>query len=77
MKDKETKYSGIKEEPEKKKVPKEEKVKIMFRERRKFDLHVGREMITFRDRELKEIPKSWLKHPDFIQVKNKFVVKGV
>ena len=53
------------------------KVSIMFRENRKFDLHVGRDMITFMGRESKKVPASWLKHPDFLQQKIHFVVKGV
>jgi len=30
---------------------------IMFKENRKFDLHIGREMVTFRGREIKQIPR--------------------
>ena len=74
MKDKEEK-SGV-TIPEKK-IQKEEKITVMFRENRKFDLHVGRYMITFRGRENKPIPKSWLKHPDFLQQSKKFIIKGV
>jgi hypothetical protein len=74
-KDKEV--SGTIKEPEKKKVPKQETVNIIFRQNRKFDLHVGRDMITFRGRESKPIPKSWLKHSDFLQSKKLFIVKGV
>ena len=43
-------------------------VNIMFRERRKFDLHVGRNMLTFRGRESKPVQKSWIEHKDFQQV---------
>lgn len=79
------KKSGMVEVPEQQRVPeqepvnipKQETVNVMFRENRKFDLHVGRDMITFRGRESKPIPKSWLKHSDFIQVKRLFIVKGV
>ena len=53
-----------------------EMVSIVFRENRTFDLHVGRKMVTFGPRERKEIPKAWLKHPDFQQVAGYFVVKG-
>lgn len=62
-----------------KKVPgfNERKVGVMFRENRKFDLHVGRDMITFMGREQKQIPVSWTKHKDFKQVQSLFVVKGV
>ena len=75
-KDKEKK-SGILEKSEIQKVPKSETVKVMFRENRKFDLHIGRNVIIFRGRELKTISKEWLKHPDFLQQKNKFIVKGI
>ena len=51
-------------------------VKIMFLYNRKFDLHVGREMKTFMGRESKDVPASWLKHPDFLQQKQYFSVKG-
>lgn len=76
-KDKEEKYSGVLEKPDEKKVPKQKTVMVMFRENRKFDLHVGREVVTFRGRENKEIPVAWLKHPDFLQQAKKFIVKGV
>jgi len=52
-------------------------VKVMFRENRKFDLHIGRQMITFKGRETKEIPVPWVQHKDFESVKKYFVVKGV
>ena len=71
------KYLGVEEEPIKKKVPKEETVNIMFRENRKYDLHIGRDMITFRGAEIKPVPKSWLSHRDFQNVKKLFIVKGV
>lgn len=54
----------------------DKKIRIMFRESRKFDLHVGRIMVTFRGRESKSVPAAWLKHPDFLQQKKYFVVKG-
>ena len=71
------KYSGVLEKEEKKKVPKANTVMVMFRENRKFDLHVGRDVVVFRGRECKEIPKKWLTHPDFKQQSKKFIVKGV
>lgn len=59
-------------------VHKEKKVTIMFRENRKFDLHIGRDMITFRGRENKQVPASWLKHRDWTPaISKKFIVKGV
>jgi len=52
-------------------------VSVIFRENRKFDLHIGRDMVTFKARERKDIPKKWLKHPDWKNVSKYFVVKGV
>lgn len=54
-----------------------EKVSVTFRENRKFDLHIGREVVTFKARERKDIPKEWLKHRDWQNVSKYFVVKGV
>ena len=53
------------------------KVSVIFKGNRKFDLHVGRNMITFRSRERKDIPAKWLKHKDWQNVKKYFVIKGV
>lgn len=52
-------------------------VGVTFKDNRKFDLHVGREMVTFYGRETKQIPKAWLDHPGFRQVQKYFIVKGV
>lgn len=54
-----------------------EMVTIMFKENRKFDLHVGRNMITFRGRVEKKIPASYLEHSDFKQAASLFIIKGV
>jgi len=54
-----------------------EKIPVTFRGNRKYDLHIGREMVTFLSRETKEIPKNWLNHPDWIQTKKLFVVSGI
>lgn len=54
-----------------------EKIPVTFRENRKYDLHIGREMITFLSRETKEIPKKWLDHPDWKQAKKMFVIGGI
>lgn len=59
---------GIKEK-------KEVMVNIKFKENRKFDLHVGRKMLTFRGRESKPVPESWLTHKDFLCVQNLFIIK--
>lgn len=56
---------------------KNSKIDVMFRENRKFDLHVKRQMITFMGRETKKIPIEWLEHKDFTQVAKYFVIKGV
>jgi len=69
-----------KQEPKKTIAPKKNiipsKVNIMFRETRKFDLHIGRNMITFRGRETKPVPKEWTDHKDFKPVESLFVIKG-
>lgn len=54
-----------------------EKIPVTFRGNRKYDLHIGREMITFLSRETKEIPKKWLNHPDWLQAKKLFVISGI
>lgn len=54
-----------------------EKIPVTFRGNRKYDLHIGRDMITFLSRETKEIPKKWLKHTDWNQAKKLFVVSGI
>ena len=53
------------------------KVSVQFNQNRKFDLHVGRDMVTFHSKEVKQIPADWLKHPDFKQVQKYFTIKGV
>jgi len=73
--------SRVQDKPDDKKArvqkPVVKMVSVMFRENRKFDLHVGREMITFRGREVKQIPAEWLLHRDFLQASDQFIVKGV
>ena len=51
-------------------------VKIKFRQNRKYDLHIGRNMITFFGREDKIVPESWAKHKDFENIKSLFIIKG-
>jgi hypothetical protein len=70
-------YSGKLEKANKVQTKKEKKVNIMFRENRKFDLHIGRDMITFLGRESKSIPAAWLDHKDWNNVSKYFIVKGV
>lgn len=52
-------------------------VSVVYRYNRKHDLHIGREMVTFKARERKDIPRAWLKHPDWENEAKNFVVKGV
>lgn len=56
---------------------KEKMIMVQFKENRKFDLHIGRNIITFYGREIKPIPANWLKHNDWQNIKNYFFVKGV
>lgn len=71
----EKKKEEIKEQLSKAHIQKKDQAKIMFRQNRKFDLHIGRNVITFLGRETKEIPNSWLLHKDFQNVKKYFVIK--
>lgn len=57
-------------------VQKIKQIAITFKENRKYDLHIGRDMITFKGREEKLIPRTWLAHPDFKQAANLFIVRG-
>lgn len=68
------KFTG---ESKKDKVAPEKMVTVTFLEDRKYDLHIGRSMVTFMGRETKKIPAFWLKHPDWQNVALYFVVKGV
>ena len=63
--------------PVKKVAPSQQMVTIVFKQNRHFDLHVGREMVEFRGRESKQIPKEWLEHRDFKQAAKYFTIKGV
>lgn len=58
------------------KVP-EKMIPVTFKENRKYDLHIGRRVIVFMSRETKEIPLSFLSHPDWEQAKDQFVIKKV
>ena len=55
----------------------EKMVTVTFRHNRKHDLHIGRNMVTFKARETKSIPAKWLGHPDWANEAKYFVVKGV
>lgn len=50
---------------------------VRFKANRKYDLHIGRDCITFMAYEKKEIPLSWLSHRDWDNAKKYFdVIKG-
>lgn len=66
-----------KPKPEKKHTATKSEVTVVFKQNRKFDLHVGREVMVFMGREALRIPKAWLDHPDFRQVQKYFIIKGV
>jgi len=53
---------------------KESTVDLMFRENRKYDLHIGSKMLTFKGRVVLPVPKSWIEHPDFKPVEKLFIV---
>lgn len=67
--------TGKVENTEKKK-PKKKMKKIIFRQNRKFDLHIGRKIYVFRGTEEKELSEEELNHPDFLQVSHYFTIKG-
>jgi len=50
--------------------------KVRFKANRKYDLHIGRDCITFLPYEAKEIPLSWLSHRDWDNAKKYFDVIG-
>lgn len=52
-------------------------VKVVFRQNRKFDLHIARQVIEFGPHETREIPAAWLDDPAFKQAAKYFTVKGV
>jgi hypothetical protein len=60
-----------------KRVPKDKRANITFLEDRKFELFIGREQFTFMGTETKEIPASYLDHPDFIQQAKYFSVSYI
>lgn len=73
------KYSGNIVPPANNQVSEKKKKKIPVKSRlnRKYDLHIGREMITFKSLEQKDIPYEWLKHPDWMREQNNFIIVGV
>lgn len=73
------KYSGeMKSDPEQVVTSSnDQRVSITFLEDRKFELFIGGEQFSFMGTETKEMPASYLGHPDFIQQSKYFSVKGV
>jgi hypothetical protein len=71
-------YSGSKNDKlsEIKKSEMQNTILIQFKENRKFDLHIGRNMITFLGRETLPVPKIWLQHKDWQNVKKYFIIRG-
>lgn len=65
------------EMPAMKHIATKQTVQIKNIENRKFDLHVGRDVEVFAPGEARPIPREWLDHPDFIQARNHFAIKGV
>lgn len=59
------------------KVAKERTFPVTFRGTRKFDLHIGRKMYTFKGKETKNLLKSEIDHPDFKQAIKYFSVGGI
>lgn len=55
---------------------KEKMIPVTYRYNNKFDLHIGRKMMTFKGRETKGVPTAWLNHKDWDPVKKYFAVKG-
>jgi hypothetical protein len=75
---KEEKYSGdMKIEKPQKVTADMSTVSVTFLENRKYDLHIGNDIITFLGHETKSIPSAWLKHVDWQNVSAFFSVKGV
>lgn len=69
------KPKDLKFKKEIKEVKKKKQASLTFRENRKYDLHIARQVITFRGRETKTVPQSWLNDKDFNQVRKNFVIK--
>lgn len=53
-------------------------VTLIFRQRRRYELHIGRVVYVFGPNEAKSVPASVINHPDFTSsVRNNFTIKGV
>lgn len=61
---------------EKKETKKAKGYDVTFRQNRRFELYVGREMFTFDPNERSmTLPEDIVEHPDFIKVEEMFTVK--
>lgn len=52
-------------------------ITLIFRQRRSFELYIGRNVYFFGPNEAKQVPADILEHPDFIPVRKYFTIKGV
>jgi len=55
----------------------EKTVNIIFKHNRTFELTIGKKIFIFGPKECKEFPAKYLKHPDFLQQKDYFIIKEV
>ncbi len=52
-------------------------VTLVFKENRKYELHIWNDVYTFWGQEPVEVPRSVLTHKDFHdEIKNLFIIKG-
>jgi len=72
---KEDQKVGKKEETYSQSVP-TDKVRLVFKGTRTFELHIGRKIYRFEGREPKYVPKSVLDHKDFTEQTRKYFVIG-
>ena len=66
------------EEDEKKKYTQtkpEAEVTLVFKENRKKDLHIGKDVYTFYGASKMIVPRSVIEHPDFESQKEEFLIK--
>jgi hypothetical protein len=56
---------------------KDEMVNLIFKHNRTFELTIGKKNFVFGPKECKKFPAKYLKHPDFLQQKDYFIVKEV
>lgn len=51
-------------------------VTLVFKQNRKKELHIGRDVYTFWGASSLEVPRSVIEHPDFESQRKYFLVKG-